>query len=816
MAGLRLKAKKCQLARDHVVFLGHVISAEGLRPDPRNTCKVSGWPTPRSATEVRAFLGLCSYYRRFVKDFALRASPLVHLTGKHVPFQWTVECQDAFVFLRDTLCAEPVMCHPDFTQPFVLCTDASQVAIGSVLTQQVNGLDRVVAYASHALAAAERRWSTYDRELWAIVWSVRNFRHYLGLRPFTIVTDHKPLLGLRRLPIDNDRTGRRSRWALELDPYDWVIVHKSGVQHTNADALSRCPEVPLNLVSSGTQTVDSGAVCGVETQPEAPVEAPDPDLPAPPVPTVCDDEVMVRSLRRDGSDIRRLQKEDPDIRWVFEWLKDGQRPPKGRLKGASQGLKILWHEFPRMSVVDGVLVRVIDSDVDESRQVVVPSALVQDVLRHLHGGPLSAHLAVERTMARAQGVCFWPCMYRDIREWCDQCYACQRRKSPVPHHRAPMRTSLAQRPFQRVAADILELPITSKGNRYVLAVEDYFTKFVNLYAIADQRATTVAECLLSFVMEHGVIEMLHTDMGRQFESEVIRQLCVMLGVKKTHTTPYNPKSDGMVERLNRTVINQLAKILLVCEGEWDSFLSQVAFAYNTSVHASTGFTPYFLTHGREARVPVDVLLGSGQQSGQVHDSLDDFVLSLRRRLDTAFRQTQDNSVTASNKQRTYYDSKQRHCPYDVGDLVWLNDPTESRRKLAPHWKGPYVIQQRLDRDDIVGVTYVIGSPFGDEIPLQTVHYDRLRRYCLPTTFPLGGPPKAATLCPLPPEFLVPLDPNQMDSGPLEHMPLSSEREAVTVGSDSGVLPSCGDVPVHVSRAGRQTKAPARYDDYVMS
>lgn len=242
-----------------------------------------------------------------------------------------------------------------------------------------------------------------------------------------------------------------------------------------------------------------------------------------------------------------------------------------------------------------------------------------------------------------------------------------------------MRTSLTERPFQRIAADILELPITSKGHRYVLAVEDYFTKFVNLYAIADQRATTVAECLFSYVMEHGVMETLHTDMGRQFESEVVRQLCVMLGVKKTHTMPYNPKSDGMVERLNRTVIDQLAKTLLVCEGEWDSFLPQVAFAYNTSVHSSTGFTPYFLTHGREACVPVDVLLGPGLQSSQALDSLDDFVLSLRRRLDVAFRQTLDNSVTASDKQKTYYDTKKRHRPYDVGDLVWLNDPTESRR-----------------------------------------------------------------------------------------------------------------------------------------
>ncbi|CAL9692089.1 unnamed protein product [Knipowitschia caucasica] len=286
-AGLRLKAKKCQMARDHVAFLGHVVSAEGLRPDPRNTCKVRDWPIPRSATEVRAFLGLCSYYRRFVRGFAQHASPLIHLTGKNVPFTWSEECQESFEFLRDALCAEPVMCHPDFTQPFVLYTDASQVAVGSVLTQSVEGLERVVAYASHALRVAERKWSTYDRELWAIVWSIRNFRHYLGLRHLTIVTDHKPLLGLRQLPVDNDRTGRRCRWGLELDSYDWIIVHKSGVQHTNADALSRCPVSQIFMVSSETQTMDmstSVAVCGVEASTEAPLSAQASDSCEPSVP----------------------------------------------------------------------------------------------------------------------------------------------------------------------------------------------------------------------------------------------------------------------------------------------------------------------------------------------------------------------------------------------------------------------------------------------------------------------------------------------------------------------------------------------------
>lgn len=148
--------------------------------------------------------------------------------------------------------------------------------------------------------------------------------------------------------------------------------------------------------------------------------------------------------------------------------------------------------------------------------------------------------------------------------------------------------SQTSRPLQRVAVDILELPVTSQGNRYILVVEDYFTKFVNLYALPNQTAHTVARCLFEdYVLVHGVPEVLHSDQGRQFEVEVIQSLCQLLGIKKTRSTAYNPKSDGMVERHNRTLIDQLAKMLLSCGGEWDDCVKQVAFAYNPSKHAST-------------------------------------------------------------------------------------------------------------------------------------------------------------------------------------------------------------------------------------
>ncbi|KAJ0057337.1 hypothetical protein NL108_004839 [Boleophthalmus pectinirostris] len=189
------------------------------------------------------------------------------------------------------------------------------------------------------------------------------------------------------------------------------------------------------------------------------------------------------------------QRDDPDIGIVLDWIEaGGSRPPRGQLRGCSRGLRKLWSEFPRLSLVNGLLYRTVYSSPvgGAQRQVLVPTALVPEVLHQLHGSPVSAHFSAERMWEQARALCYWPSMLKDIRMWCEQCVPCQTRKAPVPKHRAPMGGLRTVRPFQRVAMDILELPLTSRGNRYVLVVEDYFSKFVHLYALPNQTAQTVA------------------------------------------------------------------------------------------------------------------------------------------------------------------------------------------------------------------------------------------------------------------------------------------------------------------------------------
>lgn len=224
-AGLKLKAKKYCLFAKKVTYLGHVVSAEGVATDPAKTAAVEHWPVPTNFTEVRSFLGLCSYYRRFIKDFLSIAKCLHTLTEKGAGFKWTSDCQSAFDTLKLRLTNAPILGHPDFDHPFMLDTDASNVSIGTVLSQNIDGTERVVAYASRTLTKCERRYCVTRKELLAVVHFVKHFRHYVCGKEFVVRTDHSSLKW--RFQFKNHE-GQLARWLEILSAYKFQIQHRPG------------------------------------------------------------------------------------------------------------------------------------------------------------------------------------------------------------------------------------------------------------------------------------------------------------------------------------------------------------------------------------------------------------------------------------------------------------------------------------------------------------------------------------------------------------------------------------------------------------
>ncbi len=296
------------------------------------------------------------------------------------------------------------------------------------------------------------------------------------------------------------------------------------------------------------------------------------------------------------------------------------------------------------------------------------------------------------------------------------------RKNPTQKARAPLKSIKVGSPGQLVAADILgPLPESDAGNRYILVVGDYFTRWIEAYAIPNQEATTVARKLTNeFFFRYSPPEQLHSDQGRQFEAELVAEACKILGIQKTRTTAYHPQSDGMVERFNRTMLDMLATAAANHPFDWEDHLRPLCLAYNSSVHATTGFTPFYLMFGRQVRMPLDIVYGAPTAEST---SQSEYAQALRKRLEDAYNRVRDETGQKQERQREFYNRKVHGVPYCEGDLVFLNSPAIPRghaRKLHRHWTGPFRVVRRLSE-----ATYRIQDT---QCPRRRliVHFDRLK------------------------------------------------------------------------------------------
>jgi hypothetical protein len=236
-AGLRLKAKKCHFFKKELAFLGHIVGADGVKPDPDKISAVKDHPVPKNIRELRQFIGLASYYRKFVEGFASIAAPLNSLLRKSEAYKWLDQHQQAFETLKQRLISAPILVHPDFDQPFMIFTDASATGLGAILSQKDDeGRERVVRYASRRTSDSERNYSATNLECLGVVWAVKHFRKYVTGTHFQIITDHSAIKSLMKTI---NPQGQTARWIIELQNYDFEIIHKAGRTHSNVDTLSR-------------------------------------------------------------------------------------------------------------------------------------------------------------------------------------------------------------------------------------------------------------------------------------------------------------------------------------------------------------------------------------------------------------------------------------------------------------------------------------------------------------------------------------------------------------------------------------------------
>ena len=355
-------------------------------------------------------------------------------------------------------------------------------------------------------------------------------------------------------------------------------------------------------------------------------------------------------------------------------------------------------------------------------QLVLPAKLQVDTFRDLHEGAIGGHLGEEKMLNKLKERFYWPGCTEAVKDWCRTCIRRTTRKTAAQKRKAPLQSLRAGYPMQIVCVDIMgPLPETEDGCKYVLVASDCFTQWVEVYRIPNQEATTVAKKFVDEMFcRFSPPEQLHSNQGRQFESELVKEICTLLQIRKTHTTPYHPQCNGMVERFNRTLLDMIATTIDNHQADWQHHIHKLCLAYNSSSHSTTGFSPFFLMFGRQVKLPIDLMYGTNRTEP---DTTASFAQKLKEGLQEAYKLVREKCQAEHKRQKALYDERVHGKPFSPGDLVWLHSPAVPRgrsRKLHHPWKGPLKVVERLGESN-----YKIKSLQGRK-KTQIVHFDRLK------------------------------------------------------------------------------------------
>jgi hypothetical protein len=683
-AGLRIKLPKCQFAVDKIEFLGHVVSSEGIHTSPKNVESVRNAPAPKNVNELHSFLGLAGYYRRFIRRFADIAAPLYKLLHKEVKWEWNDSHQRAFEALKTALTEPPVLVIPDFRKPFTLTTDASQVAIGGVLEQRCDdGRVRVVSFFSRTLKDAETRYSTLDREYLGVYSNVKHFRPYLLGNHFTVHTDHKPLVDILNRQ-DDSLTDRRAAWKDYLRGFDFTAVYRKG-EHNPADGPSRPPIAQ----------------------------------PAP---------IVAAVFAAEDIAIVEQQRQDPLIRRYIDYLTDGTLPAKRsdaqHVRHATQYMflgedNVLYRMWQRRRQGRNSL----------RHQLVVPESRRRDVLTEFHDSPFSGgHFGFFKTLMKTQERYWWPSIRDDVKKWVEECESCAKFKPSRQKKQGLLQPIIPEYFNHIVSSDVKgPLPITALGYQHICFIHDLHSKWVEAAPLRYNNAEEIRRVVLDrWILRYGPPTVLLTDRGSPYLSDAVASILKLFGSEKRNTTSQRPEADGGAERVISTIWGAVKQYINDAGTDWDEYLGQVTFAYNTSVHQTTEHTPYSLVFGRDPNLPIDLSLGRSDAPDNF--DVDSYAAHLQALMRVAERdvlaaQTR-NQATAAEKHNRH----RRRTDYQPGELVWYQWEDQSRPKAIRQLRyGPFRIVEKKGEK-----TYRIEIPRGYKHKFHDiVNVDRLFKYHAP-------------------------------------------------------------------------------------
>ena len=497
-------------------------------------------PIPKNIKEIRGFLGLCGYYRRFVPNYSKIAYPLTELTKKNNKFKWTPACQIAFDTLINQIINPPCLIYPDYSKPFIVTTDASSDGIGAVLSQVIDDVEKPVAFYSRKLSNTEKKYPPYDLEGLAIKLALQKWRYYLLDHKILVRTDNQPIIGILK---KRDCDGRLAKYLSVIQEYNVEFQYLPGSKNVVADYLSRSWNEAGEIQIDYNKTKLNHNVAQIS--------------------------IVKKNKNFDIHQFKSAQEEDENIQNLvnkqnstFEYIK----------------LDEIWYS----------------KHIKKNKlKILVPQSYINFFLNHFHV-ELCSHQGITKTYQRLMQVCYWPNMRTHVGKFINNCSIC---KCAKPDHRANHKMGtfpLPEYPFHTIHVDLLgPLPNGRYKNKYICVIVDSFSRFVITKPITKKTPEKIIQIIRDEIInkQQCIPKLLVCDEGGEFIAQKFTDFCNNYNIDIHHTSPYHHSSNGTVERMNYSIENLLRCALLQNKGNWVDHVSNISRALNSAIHPCTGFAP---------------------------------------------------------------------------------------------------------------------------------------------------------------------------------------------------------------------------------
>ena len=625
-----------------MVILGHVISQHEVNVDGEKVRALVERKAPKNVKQVQKFLGLCNYYRRFVKDFAKIAISLNQLLKKDQPFQWGDAQEHAFKTLIRILTSFPVLRQPDLSKTFIIHTDASSYALGAVLAQVSNGIEHACSYVSRALNKHEINYGITEKECLAVVFAVNKFRAYIFGCKFTVVTDHSALKWLMTI---SEPVGRLARSTMCLQSFDFEIIHGKGIKHSNADALSRPVSQALNL-----------------------------------------------AIEREAESTSKVLDyyEDSHLQFYLKNHKHQEGAPKGQCTRVTKlAEKIILRESEDK---DNLFFKHLD------KELYIPRVEQRsDLVERMH---LLGHFGAETTYNRLKERYYWMSMMNDVKDIvgkCDNCHV-YKNKPTVEH---PAKALEVLQLGDRVGIDLtFGLPETSDGYLGLLVITEYVSKYPWVTPIKSKSALEIADKLLLYISIFGPPKIILSDQGTEFNNSIVGNLLKHTGVEHKVTSGYHPRTNGMVERFNHVFVEALRCQIGANNQNWAVWIPYLALCYRSRIHSVTKFSPFELMFGRRMN-----FFDSYKTFEPITDEkllIWNRATEIRTMIEGTLPQATSN---IKNRQEIQIKAQNNAHRIDENELakdtdVYLSLPGK-KDKLFPRYTGPYTVLERAKNGNYI-------------------------------------------------------------------------------------------------------------------